>query len=136
MCQSTGLYFVSKGHVQKLSQACESEQQKKKKRIFHHNTTLELLQIMSKSQIPIPAEGKTRTFRTTLAEILSCCTNNFQPGDMTSKLPDRKRPRINTESLQLRGESELRMNPLKETHRRNDKINKLQWCNSAPTWVL
>lgn len=60
----------------------------------------------------------------------------FQPGNMSSRLTDRQGPRINTESLQHRGKSELRMNPLKEKPPKNDKINKLRWRDLAPTWVL
>ena len=42
----------------------------------------------------------------------------FNPGNMSRRLPNRKHPRISADSLRLRGETELRVNPLKESHRK------------------
>lgn len=79
--------------------------------IFRHNTnTLELLWILSKSQISIPAESNilpTQHLQEyfdlmsySLVQQESISTNS-KPGDMSSRLTDRKHPRINNESLQI-----------------------------------
>lgn len=120
-CLYAGLRFLSKGHVPKLIQACEAEQVKNMIAIppkhHHPGVVMDFVQVSSLS-----GRCSRRVFqpilrqRTWAQDTLIDTNQHWIPAALRKEWPENE--------------------PIERKPPKNDKINKLHWCNTAPTWVL